>query len=327
MFIGIATADGAFAERIALPGAREGSREFPVIGSLNPLRHRLALSARRATTVRRFPQPFSVNPELKGFLMTITRALVGLFCALVLTACGQQEPASTGGAAAPALTTVAVAVSPASPPMLFAQDGKTMGADLDIFEGYCKARGCQLKITAYDWQGMLGAVSSGQAEVAFSGISITAKRKQAMDFSAPYYDNAWHLVSLKDKDIQITDLAVLKKYSIGYPRGMAYADLIQNELEPKGYYTLAQVKLYPTYNEVVADLRNGNLDLAFIEEPVLANFINKEQMPLVSRYVFAGHDQLGFAFAKGSARRDDFNQYLTELGPEKLKAIIDKWMK
>ena len=64
MFIGIATAEGAFAERIALPGAREGSREFPVIGSLNPLRHRLALSARRATTVRGFPQPFSVNPEL-----------------------------------------------------------------------------------------------------------------------------------------------------------------------------------------------------------------------------------------------------------------------
>jgi ABC-type amino acid transport substrate-binding protein len=95
----------------------------------------------------------------------------------------------------------------------------------------------------------------------------------------------------------------------------------------QGYYTLAQVKLYPTYNEVVADLQNGNLDLAFIEEPVLANFVNKEKMPLASSYVFKGFDQLGFAFAKGNARRDDFNKYLTELGPEKLKAILDKWMK
>jgi hypothetical protein len=25
--------------------------------------------------------------------------------------------------------------------------------------------------------------------------------------------------------------------------------------------------------------------------------------------------------------RDDFNQYLTELGPEKIKAILDSWMK
>jgi len=174
---------------------------------------------------------------------------------------------------------------------------------------------------------MLGAVSSGQADVAFSGISITDKRKQAMDFSTPYYDNAWHLVSLQSKNLTITDLAALKQYSLGYPRGMAYNDLIKNEFEPKGYYTLAQVKLYPTYNEVVADLQNGNLDLAFIEEPVLANFVNKEKMPLASSYVFKGFDQLGFAFAKGSARRDDFNQYLTELGPEKLKAILDKWMK
>lgn len=222
---------------------------------------------------------------------------------------------------------IKVAVSPASPPMLFDQNGQIVGVDMDIFQGYCKARGCTLKVTSYDWQGMLGAVSSGQADVAFSGISITDKRKEAMDFSKPYYDNSWHLVSTKSKNIQITDLNQLKKYSIGYPRGMAYDDLIRNELEPKGYYSLSKVKLYPSYAEVVTDLQNGNLDLAFIEEPVFLNYKNKLNLPLESAYVFTGFDKLGFAFAKGSKLRDDFNQYLTELGPEKIKAILDKWMK
>ncbi len=222
---------------------------------------------------------------------------------------------------------IKVAVSPTSPPMLFEQDKKIQGVDLDIFEGYCKARGCTLKITPYDWQGMLGAVSSGQADVAFSGISITDKRKEAMDFSQPYYDNAWHLVSLKARNIKITDLSELKKYSIGYPRGMAYSDLIKNEFEPKGYYSLSQVKLYPSYSEAMTDLQNGNLDLAFIEEPVFANFLFKLKLPVESAYVFAGFDKLGFAFAKGSARRDDFDKYLKELGPEKVKAIVDKWLK
>ena len=105
---------------------------------------------------------------------------------------------------------IKVAVSPSSPPMLFDQNGQFVGVDMDIFQGYCQARGCTLKVTAYDWQGMLGAVSSGQADVAFSGISITDKRKEAMDFSKPYYDNSWHLVSLKSKNIQITDLNQLK---------------------------------------------------------------------------------------------------------------------
>jgi polar amino acid transport system substrate-binding protein len=222
---------------------------------------------------------------------------------------------------------IKVAVSPASPPMLFDQNGQIVGVDMDIFQGYCQARGCTLKVTPYDWQGMLGAVSSGQADVAFSGISITDKRKEAMDFSQPYYDNSWHLVSLKNKDIKISDLNQLKKYSIGYPRGMAYDDLIRNELEPKGYYSLSQVKLYPSYTEVVTDLQNGNIDLAFIEEPVLLNFEKKLNLPLQSAYVFKGYDKLGFAFAKESKLRDDFDKYLVELGPEKIQAILDKWMK
>jgi polar amino acid transport system substrate-binding protein len=221
---------------------------------------------------------------------------------------------------------IRVAVSPASPPMLFEDKGQIQGADLEIFQGYCAARGCSFKMTPYDWQGMLGAVSSGQADVAFSGISITDKRKEVMDFSTPYYDNAWHLVSLKRRNIKITDLAQLKQYSIGYPRGMAYSDLIRTELEPKGYYRVSQAKLYPSYAEAVADLQNGNLDLAFIEEPVFADYRNKKHLPFESSYVFTGFDRLGFAFAKGSKLREDFDKYLAETGPEKLKAILDKWM-
>ena len=222
---------------------------------------------------------------------------------------------------------IKVAVSPPSPPMLFDDKGQIVGVDMDLFQGYCQSRGCTLKVTPYDWAGMLGAVSSGQADVAFSGISITDKRKEVMDFSQPYYDNAWHLVSLKNKNLKITDLKQLKKYSIGYPRGMAYDDLIKNELEPKGYYTLSKVKLYPSYAEVITDLQNGNLDLAFIEEPVFLNYQNKLNLPVQSSYVFTGFDQLGFAFAKGSKLRDDFDKYLKEIGPEKVKATLDKWMK
>lgn len=241
---------------------------------------------------------------------------VFVLCSLVLNGCSSKDDAKL----------IRVAVSPASPPMLYEKDGKIIGADYDIFSAYCQSRGCTMKITSYDWQGMLGAVSSGQADVAFSGISITAKRKEVMDFSQPYYDNAWHLVSLDNRHIEITDLAQLKQYKIGYPRGMAYDDLIKNELEPKGYYSLRQVKLYPTYTEVVTDLQNGNIDLAFIEAPVLANYTNKLHLPLHSSYVFKGLDVLGFAFAKGSKLRDDFDKFLVELGPDKLKAMIDKAM-
>jgi polar amino acid transport system substrate-binding protein len=250
---------------------------------------------------------------MKRFLWVLISAVL----ALGVVACSKGDDSKQ----------IKVAVSPASPPMLFDDKGQIVGVDMDLFQGYCQSRGCTIKVTPYDWAGMLGAVSSGQADVAFSGISITDKRKEVMDFSQPYYDNAWHLVSLKNKNIKITDLKQLKKYSVGYPRGMAYDDLIKNELEPKGYYTLSKVKLYPSYAEVITDLQNGNLDLAFIEEPVFLNYQNKLNLPVQSSYVFTGFDQLGFAFAKGSKLRDDFDKYLKEIGPEKVKATLDKWMK
>jgi len=237
------------------------------------------------------------------------------FVSLAVLGCGKGEEFSG----------IKVAVCPKSPPNMFEENGKYQGIDLDIFESFCKARGFQYKITSYDWQGMLDAVIGKQADVAFSAISITDKRKEVMDFSTPYMDNTWNLVSLKDRNILINDLADLKKYSIGYPHGMAYSDFIKDKLEPQGVYKLSDVKMYPTYNEVLADLQNGNIDLVFLDGSVASDY--KKKMNIQDSYIFTGFDMFGFAFPKGSSLREDFDRYLAEIGPEKLRAIVDKWTK
>lgn len=236
---------------------------------------------------------------------------------VALGGCGKKEE----GAA----KVINVAVSPASPPNLFEENGETKGLDYDLFKGYCEARGCTMNITAYDWQGMLGAVVSKKADVAFSGISITEPRQKVMDFSKPYMDNTWNLVSLKDRNIKLENLDTLKNYTIGFPRGMAYMDFIKTDLEPKGIYKTDQVKLYPSYNEVLTDLQNGQIDLAFLDGTVASVYAKK--LPIQDSYVFTGFDRFGFAFPKGSPLKADFDKYLDELGPEKKQAIIDKWMK
>jgi len=164
---------------------------------------------------------------------------------------------------APASKVINVAVTPASPPNLFEENGQTKGLDYDLFDGYCKARGCTMNITAYDFQGMLGAVVSRKADVAFSGISITEPRKQVMDFSKPYMDNDWDLVSMKSRNLKLANLDTLKNYTIGFPRGAAYMDFIKTKLEPKGIYSTDKAKLYPSYNEALTDLQNGQVDLVF----------------------------------------------------------------
>ena len=251
----------------------------------------------------------------RNFLAT---AAIGL-AAVAIGGCGK------GGDTGALPKVINVAVTPASPPNLFEENGKTQGLDYDLFDGYCKARGCTMNITAYDFQGMLGAIVSKKADVAFSGISITEPRKKVMDFSKPYMDNSWNLVSMKSRNIKLANLDTLKNYSIGFPRGAAYMDFIKTELEPKGIYKTDQAKLYPSYNEALTDLQNGQVDLVFLDGTVAT--VYRKKLPIQDSYVFEGIDKLGFAFPKGSALRVDFDKYLDELGPEKKQAIIDKWMK
>ncbi|CAM3776735.1 transporter substrate-binding domain-containing protein [Polynucleobacter antarcticus] len=220
-----------------------------------------------------------------------------------------------------------VAIAPTVPPQLFIENGKPVGVDLEIFKGFCESRGYRYNLKSYDFQGMLGAVASGQADIAFSGISITEKRLKVMDFSNPYIQTGWDLVSLKKRNIHITNLDQMKTFSIGFPTGTVFMGYIENEWQPKGIYKVSKVKLYPSYNEALTDLNNGNLDLVFTDSSMLSAYINKLNMPVQSSYEIAYADKLGFAFIKGSPIKEDFNKYLAELGPDKIKSFEAKWSK
>jgi polar amino acid transport system substrate-binding protein len=219
------------------------------------------------------------------------------------------------------------AISPSIPPFTFEENGQVVGVDIEIFKGFCESRGYTYKLKAYDFQGMLGAVASGQADIAFSGISITSKRLEAMEFSNSYVQNGWDLVSLSKHNIHITDLSQIKKYSIGFPAGAVFMGYIVSEWAPKGIYPVNKVKLYPSMSEALTDLNNGNLDLVFVDNSMLLTYVNKMKMPLTSSYQIPYADKLGFAFVKESPIRDDFNKYLAELGSEKIKAMETKWTK
>ena len=220
-----------------------------------------------------------------------------------------------------------VAISPSIPPFTYEENGQVVGVDIEIFKGFCESRGYTYNLKAYDFQGMLGAVASGQADVAFSGISITPKRQEVMEFSNPYVQNGWDLVSLSKRNIRITDLSQIKKYSIGFPTGAVFMGYIEKEWAPKGIYPMNKVKLYPSMSEALTDLNNGNLDLVFVDSSMLLTYVNKMKLPLTSSFEIPYADQLGFAFIKGSPIREDFNKYLAELGPDKIMAMEVKWSK
>src|SRR5690606_41260132 len=133
------------------------------------------------------------------------------------------------------------------------------------------------------------------------------------------------LASLEKRSLQLARLAQLMPTSTGHPHGMPYSDFVRKVLDPKGVYRLEQVKPYPSYNEVLADLQNGNLDLAFLDGTVAS--VYRKTLPIRDSYVFTGFDRFGYAFPKDSPLREDFDRYMKEdLGEQRLQAIIAKWL-
>ena len=246
-----------------------------------------------------------------------------ILMALALAGCGQAgEKASEQ--AAPSQKTLQAAVCPTSPPNCFQQDKEYLGIDVEILRAFCASRGYAFAVTAYDWAGMLGAVVAGRADVAFSGISITDKRKEAMDFSAPYMVNTLVIAALADRGVSIATTADWKKYKLGFVRGMYFGDLVKTTY--KAAYAYEDLKQYPSYNELLADLGNGNVDGAFMDSLVMVDQKEKGIYNLTTAFTLAEADNFGFAFPKGSALRGEFDQFLQEPAAE-VQAIIARHMK
>ncbi len=155
--------------------------------------------------------------KLTGF------AAAGILAAGLLTGCGgsteQTEAQTTAAAAAEGQTeaaggeasqeaaadtgerrTLRVAMECAYAPYNWTQPDDSNGAvpiadsneyaygyDVMMAKKICEELGWDLEIVRLDWDSLIPAVTTGQADCSIAGQSITQERLQAVDFSEPYY--------------------------------------------------------------------------------------------------------------------------------------------
>jgi polar amino acid transport system substrate-binding protein len=93
-------------------------------------------------------------------------------------------------------------------------------------------------------------------------FSITEERKQAVDFSAPYYDVDQAVITLKSsKAAAVKTLAELKAVKIGAQVGTTSFDAAQR-LQPD-----EDVAVYNTNDDAKAALQNGQIDALVVDLP------------------------------------------------------------
>jgi len=149
----------------------------------------------------------------KGIIMRksmkqIMTAAMAAMTVLSLTACGGSG--NSGGAASSGVEesaaaggggkTLRVAMECAYAPYNWTQPDDKNGAvpiagsnefaygyDVMMAKKICEELGYELEIVRLDWDSLIPALQSGQADCVIAGQSITSDRLQAVDFSEPYY--------------------------------------------------------------------------------------------------------------------------------------------
>ena len=107
--------------------------------------------------------------------------LVAMLSMSLLTACGDKKEA-----AAPAKEekVLRVGTNPTFAPFEFQAKGSNdlTGFDIDLAKALGKQMGYKVELVNLGFDGLIPALSTGNIDLAVSGMSITEERKNAVDF-------------------------------------------------------------------------------------------------------------------------------------------------
>jgi octopine/nopaline transport system substrate-binding protein len=167
--------------------------------------------------------------------------------------------ALTGAAEAKDWTKIKIATEGAYAPWNFTNAaGKLEGFEVDLANDLCKRMKATCEIVAQDWDGIIPALNAGKYDVIIAGMSITAKRKEVINFSIPYASTPAALAVLKTSPL--AKIPVDKNYDLDKNKADAEKAIEALKASLKGKAIGAQVStthanFLDTYFKGVADIR------------------------------------------------------------------------
>lgn len=157
----------------------------------------------------------------------------------------------------------------AYPPFNFMDaSGEIKGFDVEIGLALCEKIGADCTIVAQDWDGIIPGLIAEKYDFIIASMFITEERSKQVDFTDPYYIAAMTHVVSKDSDITDFSSEALEDKVIGAQSGTTMADYIE------ATYPNADIRLYPTQDEVNLDMASGRIDLVVGDLLPMLDWVN-----------------------------------------------------
>jgi polar amino acid transport system substrate-binding protein len=168
---------------------------------------------------------------------------------------------------------VRLATEGAYPPFNFIDDkGEVAGFEREFGDEICKRAALECTWTTNEWDSIIPNLQSGNYDVIIAGMSITDERKKVIDFTQNYYPPAAsaYVATSADADIKTGVVS-------------AQVSTIQAAYVAESGATLLE---FPTPDETVAAVRNGEAAAVFADKDYLRPFVDESNGELQ----FVGED-------------------------------------
>ncbi|MDR6759041.1 polar amino acid transport system substrate-binding protein [Mycoplana sp. BE70] len=180
--------------------------------------------------------------------------------------------ATTLLAASASAETLKIGTEGAYPPFNYQDSaGHLAGFDVDIGLALCAKMKVECEVVAQDWDGIIPGLQAKKYDMIIASMFITDERKKQVSFTDPYYLAA--MTHAAPKSANITDFTNegMKGKTIGAQSGTTQANYVA------AVYPDADIKLYPTQDEVNLDMANGRLDLQVGDMIPLLDWVTKNE--------------------------------------------------
>ena len=252
--------------------------------------------------------------KLTAFALALVMAL-GL-----LSGCGSSNsdsntPSGDDASDAAAKTKLVVATSPDFPPFESLEGGEVVGIEVDILKKVAEKMGMELDLQQMDFDSVIPGVQAGKFDVGMSGITVTDKRKENVDFSSVYFMAAQAIVVTADSGI--TGKADLEGKKVSVQTGTTAEEYCMGN----GYEVLA----FTANNDAASALTTGKVDAWVVDNEVAVALAAQQGLTVLDEAMTS--EPYAFAFAKGSDELvQSFNESLQKLMDDgSVQKIFDKY--
>lgn len=225
----------------------------------------------------------------KTFVLLLTLTLT----ASLFAGCGTSKENLNSLASVKKSGKLLIGLEDSYPPMEF-RDSKNnlVGFDIDLGNDVAKKLGVKAEYVMTDFNGIILALNASKFDMIVAAMSITDKRKEAIDFSVPYVTGG-QIIAVKSGDTSIKSEEDLKGKVVGCQLG-SIGDTTSSAM--KG---LKEVIKYDKIAQALQELSSGRVNAVVMDAQVGGYYTTKKpgEYTILSKLI--SEEPIGIGLKKG----------------------------